>query len=842
MNTHRKIHLIGNAHLDPVWLWRWQEGLAEVKATFRSALDRMQEFPEFIFTCAGAAYYRWVEENAPDMFAEIQARVREGRWVIAGGWWVQPDCNIPSGESFVRHGLYSQRYFQDRFGVMAKVGYNVDSFGHSGMLPQILSKSGMPYYVYMRPGEEEKDLPYNLFWWESRDGSKVMTFKIPFSYSHGYDGFEHDMDDLADEMMKFHATLFLERKFAGLRKLAEKRGIDLMGFYGVGNHGGGPTIKNLELIRRLMDEWGGDCLVHSSPNQYFEEINAQELDIPTVREDLQHHARGCYAAHSEIKESNRRAEHAALSAEKAAALAGILLDYPYPGDRLRRAWQLIMFNQFHDILGGCSIKEAYTDARESMGEALHISAEIRNASLQRISWAIDTMGADAVAVDKERDWQIWDLAGRGAPLVVFNPLSWLVDVPIQVNKDVAGVFDENGNPLAVQRVRGSRTNFNDKWDTLFIGNVPAMGYRVFFIHADTAPDISIDHDVSAGTPLLENEYMALTFERETGYIKSLYDKKNSIEVFSHCGAVPIVIDESGCDTWAHGVSSFRNEVGRFTGAEYRLLEKGPLRTRLRVTSRYHLSTLQQDFILYGDRPEIEVRVKLDWRERHRMLKLSFPVYVAYPIATYEIPYGFIERPVNGEEEPGQQWIDLSGTLGGGALPSFGLAVINDAKYSYDVKDNDIRMTVVRSPIYADHFGERDEYCEYMDQGVQEFKYILLPHTGDWTQSGVVKKAYELNVPPVQIIETHHKGALPLAHTGIDIAADTIIATVFKKAEDGYGYILRCYETCGIKTETNIRLTVLGREWDAAFGPCEIKTFFIPGDSEKPITEKNLIEM
>lgn len=869
MKDNRKLYLIGNAHLDPVWLWRWQEGYAEIKATFRSALDRMKEYPEFIFTCAGGAYYKWVEENAPEMFEEIRERVKEGRWVIAGGWWIQPDCNIPSGEAFVRQGLYGQRYFKEKFGVMAKVGYNVDSFGHNGMLPQILKKSGMDYYVFMRPGEHEKALPYNLFWWESQDGSRVMTYKLSSSYSHGYEGFEGDMEDLAEERSKFHSTLFLERKFAGTLRLAGQRGIDLMGFYGVGNHGGGPTIKNLELIRRLKEEWGEEKIFHSSPNEYFDRMCKENPEIPTIKDDLQHHAVGCYSAHSEIKENNRRAEHSIITAEKFAVLANIFRELPYPAEQIRKAWQNIMFNQFHDIMGGCSIKEAYQDARESFGEALHISAGVLNASLQRISWSIDTMGDRDIPLVKEKDWKLWETEERGVPLVVFNPLSWQIEVPIQINKAVAGITDEDGNAFLLQAVRGAQINFSDKWDTLFTGSIPALGYRVFRLYTDKKFEVDtpagclegevmkpdkvpgcsegevMKPDKVSGCPeaaRMENEFIRLEFEAHTGYIKRMFDKRAQVEVLSGLGAVPVVLDESDYDTWAHGITEFRKEAGRFTDAKFKLLENGPIRSRLRVISRYNNSLLQQDFMMYHDRPDIEVRVKLDWREEHKLLKLSFPVGVLQPGATYEIPYGFIKRDVKGEEEPGQQWVDISGMAAGDIEIPYGLSVINNAKYSYSTKDNDLRITVVRSPIYADHFGERDELCEFMDQGIQEFKYVLIPHSGTWAENQIVKKAYELNTPPVQIIETYHRGIMPLEYEGIRISRDNVIATVLKEAEEGGGHILRCYETDGTAAEAQIELAVLGRSFKARFEKCEIKTFWIPEDNNLPVVEKNLIEM
>jgi alpha-mannosidase len=334
---------------------------------------------------------------------------------------------------------------------------------------------------------------------------------------------------------------------------------------------------------------------------------------------------------------------------------------------------------------------------------------------------------------------------------------------------------------------------------------------------------------------LENRYLRIEFESHSGYIKRFYNRINDIEVLSSFGAVPVVMDEHECDTWAHGFSKFENEIGKFTDARFSLLEQGPLRARLRITSRYNNSELQQDFLIYHDRPDIEVRVKLDWREKHKLLKLSFPVKAVNPRATYEIPYGFIERPVNGEEEPGQQWFDVSDE-------NYGLAIINDAKYSYDVQHNDMRLTLVRSPIYADHFGERDEYCEFMDQGIQEFNYLLVPHKGDWKKSDIAKKAYELNVPATSVIETYHKGTMPLKFEAISISADNVIATVFKRAEDEDGYILRCYETEGMETTTQLELPLLNRNWKADFGKCEIKTFWIPDSKDLCVQEKNLLEV
>ncbi|QGQ95227.1 alpha-mannosidase [Paenibacillus psychroresistens] len=829
MEKEIQLHMIGNAHLDPVWLWQWQEGYAEIKATFRSALDRMNEFPEFIFTCAGAAYYQWIEQNAPEMFEEIHSRVKEGRWVIVGGWWIQPDCNIPAGESFVRHGLYSQRYFQEKFGVMAKVGYNVDSFGHHNMLPQILKKSGMDYYVYMRPEEHEKSMERNLFWWESLDGSRVMTFRNPISYNNWNPKKHEDA---------------VQSKALEVLELAEKHEHNLMCFYGVGNHGGGPTIANLQSIQQLQDEHSKGQFKLSSPNAYFKEMELSNPAIPVFTDDLQHHASGCYSAHSETKALNRRAEHRLLTAEKFSTFSHLIAGFEYPATEIRRGWNNVMFNQFHDIMGGCSIKEAFDDSRDAYGESLNNAAVSLNAALQKISWSIDTMKDEIQSLNKDMDWQLWEQKDAGIPVVVFNPLSWKILAPIQINKRVKSVTDADGEAIEYQIVRGSRTNVDgDKFDTLFMGRIPAMGYKVFWIYKEKElPTPASTQCLLAETYALENNWYRLEIEPHTGHVRRLYDKQNKVEVLSGKGAVPIVIDEHHCDTWAHGVFEFRNEIATFSDAQVTLLESGPLRAKIRVTNRYNHSVLQQDFMLYRDKPGVEVKVKLDWHEKHKMLKLSFPVHVTDPKATYEIPYGYIERPVNGEEEPGQQWLDVTGIPVSGDLPQYGLTLFNDSKYSFDVKDNDLRMTVVRSPIYADHYGERDDQCEFMDQGVQEFRYALASHVGDWRNAEASKKAYELNVPPIHIIETYHKGILPQIAEGIQVTAENLIVTVFKKSEDGNGYILRFYETNGQDGETDLAIPALNRKWTVPFTKCEIKTLWIPIDPKQAVTEVNMIEM
>lgn len=821
MTTQAKIHLIGNAHLDPVWLWQWQEGYAEIKATFRSALDRLDEYPDFVFTRSCAAYYDWVEQNAPDMFEEIKARVAEGRWIIVGGWWIQPDCNLPSGESFARHGLYGQRYFQEKFGMMAKVGYNVDSFGHNGMLPQLLKKSGMDSYVFMRPEQHEKELERDLFWWESEDGSRVMTFRLADSYASW--------------------GLALEDKVAKHLDKAETDGHPHMTFYGVGNHGGGPTIANLEAIRAVQERRNDEAVVLSSPSRFFEEITAAQADLPIYKDEMQMHAVGCYSTHSESKENNRRAEHRLLNAEKFSAIAAIESGLPYPQAQLKTAWENVMFNQFHDIMGGCSIREAFQDARESYGEALHLASKALNAATQRLSWSIHTMKPEIKSLSKEKNWLSWEQADLGTPFVVFNPLSWEVETPVHANRKMSAVEDDQGNAVPIQTVRASRTNGADNWDTLFMARVPAMGYRVYwcFLNKEHAPIEEVS-PVSAEANLLENAYLRVEFAAHTGYISRLLDKRTNTETLEGSGAVPVVIDEHHSDTWGHGLHSYRDLIGYFADAEVKVLEQGPLRGTIRVTSRYNDSVLRQDFTLHGHSAQLTVKVKLDWREKHKMLKLAFPAAVEQPESHSEIPYGYIRRETNGKEVPGQQWFDVSG-MAPGTGEKRGLAILNTGKYAYDVMGGEARMTVVRSPIFADHFGERDDQVEFMEQGVQEFAYALVPHEGSWQDAGIVKKAYELNVPPIGVWETYHEGPLPQKQSYVTISSDQVVCTAFKRAEDGEGWVIRCYETSGRPAEAVIAARALNRDWTAVFGKCEIKTFYLPNDAELPVREVNFVE-
>jgi alpha-mannosidase len=679
----------------------------------------------------------------------------------------------------------------------------------------------MKNYVMMRPDAREKTLPANVFWWEAPNGSRVLTYRIPIN-PYGYNtGFDREA--------------FL-RKIETFESLSSEQDCPMMLFYGVGNHGGGPTVWSLKILEEHMVSGNTDDMIFSDPDRYFSQLRLSGKTFPVVRGDLQHHASGCYSAHSEIKANNRKAEYRLITAEKFLTAAHKLTGFHYNTTEVRRAWLSVLFNHFHDILGGCSIREAYEDAKEFHGEALKIAGDMLNAALQKIAWAIDTSAGLPSHPGKTDGWILWEHNDWGAPMVVFNPLSWPVTAAIQISGRLCLVTDEEGVPQQLQTVRAQQSNMNEKWDTLFSAILPPLGYRVFKAQTHGSIHTITTHGVlEAGENSLENEYLQLLVDPGTGYI-SLYDKRVNLSVINGWGAIPVVIDDSESDTWAHGIFSFRKEVGRFGRASLCLLESGPVRITLRVTSHYGKSTLQQDFSLYRAGTVVEVAVKLNWQEEHRMLKLAFPVNVNEPVPIYEIPFGVLERCADGREYPGQTWVDMTGTLPGGT--QYGLALANTTKYSYDAKDAELRITMARSTIYADHFSDQDDWCEYMDIGIQYMKYLLLPHEGSWQQSGIIRRAEELLNSPITIPGTYHSGILPLKGQYIDISVENINVIALKVSEESDGVILRCRETWGNITVATIGLHWLGTCWKTAFAPFEIKTFLI---KQGTVTETDFLE-
>jgi alpha-mannosidase len=797
--------MIGNAHLDPAWLWSWREGFSETRATFASALARMEEYPEYIFTASSAVLYEWIERVNPALFEKIREKVKQGRWCIVGGWQTESDCNIPCGESFIRNALYSQRYFIHRFGVMCTTGYCIDSFGHAGTLPQLLKLSGMNAYVFMRPGPHENpELPEGAFIWRGTDGTEILAFHIFRNYG----------------------VAFAETLQQQLKLIEEKSRVPAMCFYGVGNHGGGPTKELLAYIEKLRG--GGAPLIYSSPDRYFQEIKNYANDLPVWNGEMQWHAVGCYSAHSGIKNANRRTEWLLITAERMASLASAFLGTPYPNSRIESAWKDLLFCQFHDILAGTCEKNVCDDAIEQIGRASRTAKEIITESVQRLSAVINTQG-------------------EGECIIMFNPHAFPVSgcmetddifVRHRTTEDIE-IRDESNRKILFQRIQ-SATQAGCSRAVVF-AELPPLGFQIFRLlsrkknEQPSTEDSKLPADGSlliATENLLENNFLKLSINPD-GFI-SLFDKTLLKEIFSAPAGVPVVIHDYS-DTWSHRINSYNEIAGTFKLVSKTLVENGPLRARLRMRYVFRSSFLHLDYILERFSRVIRCTGKLDWREHHCVLKISYPVAVSTPCWTSEAPYGEVSRKPDGIERPIQQWTDISDEWGG-------LAIINDNKYSADANGNVLRITIVRSPVYAHH-----EPCQpaedswYMDQGIQTFTLLLVPHGNEWREF-VTHQSHLLNCPPIVHREWCHKGKIKKLSDFVRIDGKGIIVMVIKQPENGEdGWVLRAFNCEDHPVEASFEIPYLKRKWKASFRKWEVKTFVISEDSSRPVAEVNGIE-
>jgi|WetSurMetagenome_2_1015567.scaffolds.fasta_scaffold00336_6 alpha-mannosidase len=803
--TQYRFHMIGQAHIDPVWLWPWSEGISVVLSTFRSALERMNETPDFCFTTSSAQFYYWVAENDPGMLVEIKKRISEGRWNVVGGWWVEPDMNIPGGEAMVRQGLYGQLTLQRLLGIRATIAFNPDSFGHTSSLPQIIKSQGMENYIFMRPAPREKSLPSDLFWWEGTDGTRVLTYRIPLSYNDSgsvRNRIEQVLEQFRDQPVK-----------------------SFMAYYGAGDHGGGATKENIRSIEELKSEKGAPGVFYSTPEKYFREIHEnKDLKLPVVKDDLQHHATGCYTAESEIKKGNRHAEAALVTAEKIAAIGSKKWNVSYPKEEFTSAWQRVLFLQFHDSIAGTSLFDHSQTAREGFGYALDIAHHATYKAVQKLEWHV-------AAEDPASQY-----------LVVFNPHAWEVHGNIEYDLNwgtmhkSSRVEDEIGISLPHQWTSGS-SEAGSRKKLVVSMIIPPMGYRQ--IRLMEVDDQQVKSGVNAEGNLLENEYLRVNFSKD-GAI-GIYDKENRKELFSggEKGCRAVIIDDPS-DTWSHDIKIFSNEIGNFGEASVKVVENGPLRATTRIITKYGDSELTIDWILYSGSRKLEAKVTLDWHEHLKMLKFSFPVDVENPVATYETPYGHIVRATNGDEDPGQRWIDLSGKHNGSI---YGLTVVNDAKYGYNVTGNDMRISVARSAVYAHHnprvLDMKAEHL-WMDQGIQTFRLLFVPHNDTWQNSNIARITEEFMVPSLVIYQGIHGGSMPKSDTFLAVDAQNIIVSSIKQSENGDDIILRCVETSGIQTFATLDIRFIGRKWHGNFRPCEIKSLRISHKSPE-VLEVNLLE-
>ncbi len=751
------LHMIGNAHIDPVWLWRWPEGCAEAIGTCWAAVELLEAHEGVVFTRGEAALYRWIEVYDPSLFARIQTLVRRGSWAIVNGWWIQPDCNLPHGEAFIRQALLGKRFFRERFGVEVNVGYNVDSFGHAATLPMLLRHTGFESYVFMRPQEHEKSLPGALFDWVSPDGSRVAAFRIQVAYTTVHQALRERIEHDAD--------------------LARTGGYPFMCFYGVGNHGGGPTRADLAVIRDAQAD--GLAIAFSDPNRYFAAVAAVER--PEVGGDLQYHAIGCYAAVSALKALNRQAEARLSQAEAACALAMARVGATYPHAKLRELWESLLFNQFHDILAGTSIPSATNDALQALGGVVQGADAILNGAIRRLA-----AGVAQAPEPTDATFLVFNLTGAPQRVPIeYEP--WLV----WQSKEPRRLLDHAGNEVPFQDLP-SECYANGVRRLLLAPDVPACGYTMFrFVLGTPAPVSSLG--LSATDTALENARWRLEIDPVAGGIDHWIDRATGRDLLAGVGHLPIVVDDPS-DTWSHGIDRFGLMGNSPTCERVEVLETGPIRAALRVHCRGADCTITSTYLMHADPAQpIEIRVQIDWRARRKLLRLCYPLALAAPTFRCEIPYGSIERPADGREWPGQRWV-LATEAGTG----YGIALANESKYAYTAEGTTLYITALRSPAFAHHdpyqLAPAGEYL-FQDQGAHSFTIRM----GAGPAVGAVEAywlAEELLRPPVVTPHVAREGRAPWRAGLFGIQADTTVLAWLKGAEDSDDLVARLLELEG----------------------------------------------
>jgi alpha-mannosidase len=795
---HAQYHLTGNSHIDAAWLWPWTDSIEAIRRTWGTALQLMKEYPNYTFTQSAAQYNVWIAEKYPQLNEEIKTRIREGRWEIVGGMWVEPDLNMPDGESLVRQLLIGTRALKGLYGVEVRIGWNPDSFGYNWQLPQIYKRSGIDFFVTQKMAWNDTNvLPLKLFWWQSPDGSKVLTY-----FPHNYDNDNFNPSRLA-------ADLVAARAYApGL--------LDLMDLYGIGDHGGGVSRFTLD----QADHWRKDeaalpRMKMGTAQAYFDRVLPKidsispvlnyrslaagksslgrptkgKVRIPTWNDELyfEFH-RGTFTTEAHNKENMRKSEVSVLDAEKFASLSW-LDGAAYPQDVLNDAWQKVLFNEFHDLAAGSGIATIYKDAQKDFDHVRLETHEVKQTALHEIQAHVDTQGSE------------------GVPVFVFNSLAWprpgIVTVDVEMpgpTPDGVHVIDSDHRLLPSQ-ILAENPNTNTLQLLVQTWEIPSLGYEVLHIVPGRPGWRSTSTDLQTDGSQMENAYLRVKIDPETGCLTSLYDKKSQFEALApqSCGNELIAFRDvpKAYDAWNID-SDFDKVATPLEKAEsVTLLEHTPVRVVFRVVRSWRSSRFIQDYVLYAHSRKLEVVSDFDWHEDHILLKVAFPLSAFHELATYEIPYGSIERPTTRRnswesakfEVPALRWAD-SGNA------NHGFTLINESKYGYDAKDNVLRLSLLRSPTWPD---------PQADRGHQHFRYWLYPHAGTWQDAMSVRRGYEANYGLVAMQVGSHEGALPARHSFIAIPQENVVLTAVKKSEDADAMILRLYEWRG--KESDVEITV-----------------------------------
>lgn len=658
----KTVHLIFNAHIDPIWLWPWSAGVDEVLATCRSACDRLERHPEVTFSRGEAWVYKMVEELDPPLFARIRSLIDAGRWEIVGGWWIQPDCNFPSGFAMERQVELGQKYFESRFGRMPEVAYNVNSFGHAAFLPGLMARHRQRFYCFMRPGPHEHALPSRLFRWRGEpDGEEVVAFRIAGAYTARHIDVEFVQQSLTD--------------------LPD--GIDhTMCFLGVGDHGGGPTEELIEWCKTRLHTLPDTELVFSTPGRFFEAIASQVARLPLVEGELQMHAVGCCTVKRSVKTGLRRAEH---------MLQQLECSFPQtPG--IDEAWERVCFHHFHDTLGGTCLPSAYPAIEDDLAFA-------RSLADQGI---VKGMRRRMAALPADPLQRMVFLNASETPFEGFaecEPWLDLPEAPFDGWKDEFRILHDDGQSAPYQLIECEAQAWSNARLLIPLRLGPNEMITLRIDKAGGAAQPSRTRATTAGISALGG------VELTAGAMR--FPSKTWLPT-----PTLILIDDE-TDTWSHGVTRFGGALkGTAQWADPAPVDRGPLMASWVQVGKIGRSELWAEWRVFADQPYVELRLRVDWHEVHRLLKLVWPLGSQQPLRLDGTMGGSTVRPNNGLEFPFRDW-SISGQ-----------GVVTPDAFGIDADRNEMRITLLRSPLMAHHDPDPGDSLRgrVADQGEHEFRF------------------------------------------------------------------------------------------------------------------------
>ncbi len=823
----KRIHLLCNAHLDPVWLWEWEEGAAEVLSTFRTAADLCEKDKAFIFNHNEVTLYKWVQEYEPQLFRRIQKLVKQGKWHIMGGWYLQPDCNMPSGESFVRQILLGKSYFKQHFGVEPTTAINFDPFGHSRGLVQILAKSGYDSYLFGRPMQNDCPLPADEFTWIGFDGSQIMAARFNGWYNSHLGEAAQKVKDWIKEFGRRNHCLIL---------------------WGVGNHGGGPSKKDVRDINRLIERTQDYDIIHSTPETFFRQVRRDKSKLPSFKKSLNPWAVGCYTSQIRIKQKMRRLENEIYMVEKMAATAAANRIMTYPRAELDEALHDLMVGQFHDILPGSSIQPVEDASLRLLDHGLEITARLKARAFFTLSAGQTKAKPDDI------------------PIMVYNPhpypVQQLVECEFQLpDFDESGAFTQihvfrNGLPIPSQ-VEKELSNIPVDWRKRVVfpaelqpGQMNRFDCKLEKLPAKPKPKVRLSKDKIT----FRTQDLQVLINTRTGLIDKY--QVQGVNCLTPNACLPLVIRDDS-DPWGMLTQSYPKVVGRFKlmsrkqGTKFsgvtgklldsvRVIEDGDVRTVVEVLLAYGDSFIVQRYKLPKVGTEVEIETRVLWNEKDKMLKLSLPIMNPADRFLGQTAYGVEDLPMGGREAVAQKWVALVSSR-----KDLAVTCINDGIYGCDYSRDGLRLTLLRSPAYANHPWEdkiylpQDRFTPRQEQGERIFRFWLNAGRVNERLRHIDREALARNEKPFALSFNppgFGRKPKPLAI----LSDDTVQIAAVKKAQNNNDIIIRLFEPTGRKRSTVLNLPVLSKKIKVDLNPFEIKTLRINPRTKK-VTIVNLLE-